>query len=129
MTTFINLTPHALRLRVVAEDTNPEPREDDIVIPPALGADGKSASARVATTPGGVIGDAGGVPIYAPTAWGGVVGLPDPAAGTIFVVSGMVAARVSDRPDVVCPGTGPNDSPVRTAAGQIFAITRLNQAG
>ena len=129
MTNIINLTPHPLRLRGEVSDTSPEAREADIVILPFLGANGKPAPARVSTTPGGVVGDANGITIYGAPTWGAVEGLPAPAPDTMYIVSGMVAGRVTGRLDVVCPGTGPSDAPVRTAAGQIFAVTRLNQAG
>lgn len=50
------------------------------------------------------VGKADGIAIFDPT-YGDVVGLPDPQPGTIFLVSGMVAAAAK-RPDVVAPATG-----------------------
>lgn len=38
-----------------------------------------------------------------PDTFGAVEGLPEPAAGTAFVVSGLVGAAVKDRPDVFVP--------------------------
>tara|TARA_R110002110_G_scaffold415286_1_gene649068 strand:- start:630 stop:920 length:291 start_codon:yes stop_codon:yes gene_type:complete len=35
---------------------------------------------------------------------GAIVGLPDPKAGVVYVVSGMVRAALSGRPDVYSPG-------------------------
>lgn len=129
MTTFTNLNPHAIRLRVNTANTTAEPDATDIVVEPRKGADGKSNPARVSTTPGGPIGDADGVALFGATKFGEVEGLPDPEVGTIYIVSGMVAGRVVGRDDVFCPGTGPKDNTVRTAEGQIYAVTRLVQAG
>lgn len=45
------------------------------------------------------------IPVYAPV-FGQVEGLPEPAKGTVFIVSGKVAAACRGRDDVVCPATG-----------------------
>lgn len=42
-------------------------------------------------------------------AFGAVEGLPEPAEGTVYVVSGMVLSALNGRrPDVVAPDTGPD---------------------
>ncbi len=84
--------------------------------------------ARVSTTPGGEVGDLNGVPLFAATSFGEVEGLPEPEAGTVFIVSGLVGGQVKGRDDVVVPGTGPKDGAVRNDAGHIVAVTRLIRA-
>jgi hypothetical protein len=67
-------------------------------------------------------------PIKATPDYGKIVGLPDydPNKYTMYIVSGIVAAAMRDkgivRPDVVTPGTGPNDNPIREN-GQVKAVT------
>lgn len=134
MTNFVNLTPHPVRLRADVANTSATPAPGDVVVPPRLGADGKPAPARVASTPGGVVGEAAGLPIYGAPAWGAVEGLPPPEEGTIYIVSLLVLERLraegARRSDVVGPGTGPADGAVRFAdgpqKGHVFAATRLN---
>jgi hypothetical protein len=119
---LINLIPHAVTLRdLVGTDT---------VIP-------SSGNARVSTTPGQLRSVEGiPVPVYGPTTYGDVVGLPEPQEGTCYIVSLMVKDRCQHRPDVLAPGTGPNDNAVRQPdtlpdgspnprKGQIIAVTRL----
>jgi hypothetical protein len=112
---FVNLTPHALTLR--ATDGT------DTIVPPS------GAVARVGTVPGAAMGEAGGIALFSRTEFGAVEGLPEPEAGTIFIVSGLVAGRVFGRDDVFSPGTGPKDGAIRNEAGHIIAVTRLVQAG
>lgn len=127
--TFINLNPHPLRLRLNAANTAAEADTADLVIPPRQGADGKTAPARVPSRPGAAIeGGVGGVPAYGRTTFGEVVGLPDPEPDVVYLVSALFSGRVGDRDDVFIPGTGPADGAVRDANGQIYAVTRLNQA-
>ena len=52
--------------------------------------------------------------------FGEVTGLPAPEAGTLYVVSGMVAAAVRGRPDVVAPATG-HPACVRVG-GQVVSV-------
>lgn len=125
---FVNLTPHPVTLRIATANTAPEPDPTDIVIPPFKGPDGKPAPARVATTSGGAIGLVDGVAIFGRAVYGAVEGLPEPKADTIYIVSGLVAGRVSRRDDVFSPGTGPRDDTIRATNGQVFAVTRLVQA-
>ena len=54
---------------------------------------------------------------------GPVENLPEPQAGTIFIVSRMVLAAVAHRTDVFAPDTGA--SAFRNAAGQIEAVRGL----
>jgi hypothetical protein len=113
---LVNLTPHNINLRT-AEGA-------EIVIPAS------GTVARVATTPGTLTSIEGcPVPVATPTVFGAVEGLPAPTEGTLFIVSALVAGRCAGRPDVVSPGTGPNDGAVRNEKGHIVAVTRLIQAG
>lgn len=51
----------------------------------------------------------------------GVIGLPAPSEGTVFVVSGMVLdALQGSRPDVVAPDTGADA--IRNEKGHIVAV-------
>lgn len=115
--TLVNLTPHAIVLR--------DPTGTEHFISPS------GEVARVTSTPGVCTDELigyGCVPVYSAPAWGEVEGLPDQKAGTIYIVSALVAARVPERMDVVCPGTGPNDGAIRDAAGRVVAVTRLVSA-
>jgi hypothetical protein len=105
-----NLTPHPIVLRSGDTDTTIAP---------------SGTVARVSSTPGTVVGEVGGVPIYSAPTWGEVLDLPATEAGVVLIVSAIVAARCSGRHDVVSPGTGPNDGAIRDDAGRIVAVTRL----
>ncbi len=115
MAKFFNLTPHALVLRA-ADGT-------DTTIAPS------GTVARVGTTPGAQVGELNGIPLFSNTTFGEIEGLPAPAEGTIYIVSGLVGGRVSGRDDVVVPGTGPQDGAIRNDKGHIIAVTRLTMAG
>lgn len=107
---IVNLTPHSITLRSPAGDT----------LVPSTGV------ARVATKPGQELPQDGApCSLFSGTSFGAVEGLPEPEAGTIFVVSALVAGRVANRPDVFSPGTGPQDGAIRNDKGQIEAVTRL----
>ena len=56
---------------------------------------------------------------------GKIVGLPEPRANTIFIVS-VVVLTATDRKDVFCPDTGPTC--IRDKKGQIVAVTQLLSA-
>lgn len=51
-----------------------------------------------------------------------------PVDRPVYIVSALFAGRVNDRPDVMYPGTGPNDGCVRDDKGQVVAVTRLIRA-
>ena len=108
-----NLTPHAIVLRS-ADGT-------DTIVPTS------GTVARVTSTPGALETVAGiPVPVAGMQTFGGVEGLPEPTPGTIFIVSAMVLAALrGSRPDVVGPGTGPNDGALRNERGHVVAVTRL----
>ena len=57
---------------------------------------------------------------------------PAPVPGVFLVVSGMVGAALKEkgmvRPDVLVPGTGPQDGAVRNEKGHVIAVTRLKVA-
>ena len=130
MAKFVNLNPHPMCLRVNAANTTPELDATDIVVAPRMGKDGKPTPARVSTTAGGPLGAIEGVPTFGRTVYGKVEGLPEPEPDTIYLVSALVGGRpeIQGRDDVFIPGTGPKDGAVRTAEGQIYAVTRLVQA-
>lgn len=118
-TTLMNLTPHDLVLR-------DESGTDHVLQPSGI-------VARVGSIPGVKLGAHHGngyadcpVPVYGPAAIGTVESLPDPVEGTIYVVSRMVLSACGhERPDVVAPGTGPNEEAARNQAGYLVAVTRL----
>ena len=95
---FVNLTPHAIVIRLV-DGT-------DLTIAPS----GKVA--RVDEAPNSVVDEIGGVPVLAKSVFTEVIDLPKPVEGTAFIVSGLVAGAVS-RADVFCPATGPKDDAIR----------------
>lgn len=116
MAKLVNLTPHAITIRL--------PTGQDVSIP-------SSGVARVSSTPGPLTSlmlDIGEVPVALPTTFGEVEGLPAPEADTLFVVSALVGAALKgSRPDVVMPGTGPQDGCIRED-GKVVAVTRLVRA-
>lgn len=98
----INLTPHAVNVLSADGTTMLEyPPSGDI--------------ARVAEIPGDMI-FAGAFPFAARrgSQYGDVTGLPRRVKGTIYIVSGMVAAAVPNRLDVFCPGEAIRDDAGRT---------------
>ena len=109
---IVNLTPHAIVL---------SSSSGEITIPPSgTGARVSSVSGKLETIPGIPI------PVDQPSVLGEVSDLPEPQENTFFVVSGMVLQKLAGkRADVLGPGTGPNDNPVRNEKGQICAITRF----
>ena len=131
MTTFVNLNPHPMRLRVNVDNTAAEPDAADIVVEARKSPDGKPAPARVSTTPGGSLASIGGMAVFDRAVVGAVEGLPEPQPDTIYLVSALIAGRpeIAGRDDVFVPGTGPKDGTVRTAEGQVYAVTRIVKAG
>jgi hypothetical protein len=110
---LLNLTPNAITLRA--------PDGTDTVIPPS----GTVARVSIATRALEVVAGIP-VPVAGAQRFGGVEGLPAPAPGMMFIVSApALSALRGSRPDVVGPGTGPNDAAIRNEAGHIVAVTRL----
>jgi hypothetical protein len=114
MNTIINLTPHALTLVSPCGETTTIAPSGDI--------------ARISSTPGVELGLALPCQSFSAPTWGEVEGLPEPQADTIYIVSALVAGRLSGRPDVFSPGTGPKDGAVRDEGGRIVGVTRLVQS-
>lgn len=122
-TNLVNLTPHALTLRL--SDGS------DLVVPPS------GTVARVATKPGALTEIPGvPVPVATATEYGEIEGLPAPVEGVVYLVGALVLGRAFGRADVFGPGTGPNDGAIREPElledgtpnpkkGQIVAVTRL----
>lgn len=108
---LVNLTPHPLKFITLQGVID-------------LGQSGQIARVRTSAEEAG---NAAGIPVFV-SSFGTVEGLPAPQPGTIYIVSSLVQqalrANGADRPDVLSPGTGPNDSPIREN-GQIVAVTRL----
>ena len=101
---FINLTPHAIVVRLADGDTTF----------PASGT-----ACRV-TSNSAVVGEHDGIAIMA-TAYSGVANLPEPVEGVRYIVSGMVRSALgATRPDVVSPDSGP--SAFRDVEGRIVAV-------
>ena len=115
--TLVNRTPHPIGLSV-----------DGIVT--TISTSGTVA--RVSTLSGAQCGVLHGLPVFLPPTFGAVEGLPEPQDGVVYIVSLLVASALQaagvSRPDVVCPGTGPQDGAVRDAQGHIVAVTRFNRA-
>ena len=65
-------------------------------------------------------GDVNGIPVKTQT-FGDIVGLPEPQAGTVFIVSALVlnAAKAAGRDDVVAPDTA---NAVRNDDGHIVSV-------
>ncbi len=59
--------------------------------------------------------------------YGGVIGLPDPIEGIVYVVSAMVQAVVPERQDVFAPATGHPEA-VKNEKGHILSVPGLVQA-
>lgn len=109
---LINLTPHSLNLYTA----------DGVVELPVSGQ-----LARVRSTSVFVV-EAGGMPVYE-TTFSDIEGLPEPQEGVHYVTSNLVLKALKtagiSRPDVLAPGTGPNDGPIRDQNGRIVGVTRL----
>lgn len=108
---LINLTPHAVTIM-----TEFESMDDAVTIPPS----GTVARCTQESEEVDTVKIAGlNVPIIR-TVFGDVVGLPDPADGTLFVVSRIVAEAARDRKDLVVPA-----ETVRDEAGDIIGCLAL----
>ena len=110
MANFVNLTPHAIVVRM--------PDGSDLTFPPS----GKIA--RVDELPNVHTGDIDGIPVISRTVFGKVIDLPEPVEGVAYIVSGLVAGQVY-RSDVFAPATGPKDNAIRNDKGHIVAVISL----
>ncbi len=113
---LINCTPHALTLR--ADEATETVIEPCGIVP------------RVSVMQGALDPSVCGAPcaVYSADGAGAVIGMPDPAVGVAYIVSGFVGAALKgQRDDVLVPGTGPLDGAVRNSAGHIVAVTRLKR--
>ena len=111
MANFINLTPHAIVVRL-ADGT-------DLTFPPS------GQVARLDEHPSRQMGKIDGVTILSRTNFGEVIGLPQfVTEGVNYIVSSLVAAQVV-RLDVFSPATGPNDGALRNDKGHIVAVVAL----
>lgn len=88
----VNLTPHELCVHTTVSAHLRQIR----TFPPS----GAVARVSVTRVPAGRVA---GVHVTR-VVYGDVTGLPEPVEGTIYVVSGMVAAAVPERADVYSPG-------------------------
>jgi hypothetical protein len=128
MNRLVNLTTHIVTIRTPDGDFEfaPDPRgparivEEAITVPPALYRVDDFAK----------VGDTWSVRAYPVGIPVSVSGLPAPEPGVAFIVSRMVldSPLVSGRGDLVAPGTGPKDEPVRDERDQVIAVTRLLRA-
>ena len=105
---IINLTPHAVTVVNGGETTTFAPS-------------GAVARCAAVSTPAGSFTAENGVEVALTTVtFGEVVGLPDAASDTIYVVSGLVRSAVPTRRDVASPG-----DPVRDGAGVVIGCRSL----
>lgn len=100
---IVNLTPHSIAF--VKESGN-------LVIEPS------GIIARVSTSTQ-VIGEIDGVPVTE-TVFGEVENLPEPQEDTVFLVSSLVAQRVTGRSDVFIPNESVRDSEGRIVGCKSF---------
>ena len=106
MTYFVNLTPHDLHLHLANHHVLTIPHDGTI--------------ARV-TADRVHVADINGFPVFKQT-FGDVQGLPAPAPGVTWIVSGMVLSALNGtRDDVVAPDSGAGA--VRDADGKVIGTT------
>lgn len=110
---LVNKTPHVLNLvtedgaRISLEPVLPTPRVS-------------SSSVKTATY---MISDENGIEhtiVREAPVFGEVVDLPEPQEGVLYIVSMLVAARASNRTDLVSPGRQ-----LRNEAGQVIGCAGL----
>ena len=99
-----NLTPHALNIVLLSGEIQTIAPSGNI--------------ARCSTT-AVVVGECNGIPLST-VSYGNVVGLPEPEAGTLYVVSALVRSAVPGREDVASPG-----DLVRDPAGAVIGCKGL----
>ena len=116
-TKLVNLTPHPLSFH-----------KDGVVT--VVAPDGRCP--RVLTVPGAKCEDSD-LPCdeHERDTVVGLVDMPEPEDGTVFVVSGLVGEALRNagatRTDVRVPGTGPADGTVRNDKGHVVGVTRLKR--
>ena len=103
---IFNLTPHDLSIVLADGAIHRLPKSGNV--------------ARVATSRAAGP-DVDGIPTSV-TTFGDIEGLPAPWPDTVYVVSGMVAARCGDRADVFAPG-----ELVRDDAGNVVGCRGLSR--
>jgi hypothetical protein len=111
---LINLTPHSVTIC------------DELGAPVAIiepsGQVARVSTRRIHISGNIVSGAAAPVPVFAVT-YGTIEGLPAPQSGIGYIVSAIVLARCSGRPDVYSPG-----ELVRNLAGQPVGCIGLTAA-
>lgn len=100
---FVNLTPHALRIRRNKTNTATEVDPTDRVLQPA------AMPARISSKTVNM-GDIDGVPLVK-TELGEIENLPEPQEGVIYIASMLVVQKAASmgRTDVLGPNTSPNE--------------------
>lgn len=109
-TNFINLTPHDIHIYVKDGDVRTEFLR-------TVKPDGTVARVETTTWKVGVMD---GVPMFK-SKTGGVIGLPNPVPGTVWIVSTMVREAVKGRMDVASPG-----ELIRNGKGEVVGCNGLN---
>lgn len=104
---FVNLTPHTIDIMDVAG--NPIAN---------IAPSGTVARANMIRKQ---VGSFDGIPTFL-TMYGEPTGIPEPAADTIYIVSGMMVQAVPDRTDVWAPG-----DLLRNAEGQVVGCVGLSR--
>lgn len=124
MTRLVNLTPHPLHLHGT-RDGHPEV----LVVAPS----GRVARCSETADPDGHVALGGGahapsldVPVVA-VGLGAVVDLPDPAPGTVYVVSRLVVDAEPGRADLVAPYDLVRDDQGRVVGARALACARTPQ--
>jgi hypothetical protein len=112
---LVNLTPHPLIIERTDNASDPGAMSHREEIP-------SSGIARCETTET-EIGTFADMPVVV-TSFGAVVGLPEPAEGTAYVVSSITAQACRGRQDVFVPAR-----PIRDAQGRIIACAALGRIG
>ena len=117
MPSFVNLTPHTIVLLL--------PSGRRVSFPPS-GTVARAVTPEVQVDGLAVEGERVEVVMAPPFAE--VAGLPDPQPGHYYIVSSIAAEAVRGRPDVLIPGTDPDDDPVRDEeTGWIVAVRRFRR--
>ena len=117
MPRFINLTPHAITVKL--------PSGRMLTLPPG------PHPARLKQPGDGLAwvemnGEAVEVRLTLPDTPTAL--LPDPSSDCTYIVSARVALAYPERNDLFFPATGPEDAPGRDEDGRIVAVTRLRRA-